>query len=68
MTSTAYTFVITVDNAARGPTAMVADLRNAMLDTANRLGWRLVPCNWAPDPDTISDATGGRDIEVVDLN
>ena len=33
-----------------------------------REGASLIPCDWAPDADTISDAVGGRPVTVVDLN
>jgi hypothetical protein len=34
------------------------------------LGVELLPCNWAPDPDTIWDATpaAGQPIRLVDVN
>lgn len=31
-------------------------------------GCELIPCNWAPDPDTISENCEFRAITVVDMN
>jgi len=39
--------------------------------TAEDLGCEVVPCGWAPDLDTIADATPGADYDsmvLVDLN
>ena len=64
MAKTLTTLVATVDlNGV--PTALVeAEVRNALA----RLGVGLVPCDWAPDPDTIADCTGADRINVLDLN
>jgi hypothetical protein len=58
---TTYTIVATVD------TELSEDEIRFRIDAALD-GCELIPCNWAPDPDTISDATDFRDIHVVDMN
>jgi hypothetical protein len=57
---TTYTIVATVD------TSLSEDEIRAGI-TAALDGCELIPCNWAPDPDTISENCD-RDVVVVDLN
>ncbi|MEV4437512.1 hypothetical protein AB0K09_00595 [Streptomyces sp. NPDC049577] len=45
-----------------------ADLQAAVEQALAGLRARLVPCGWAPDPDTIGDVMGARSVTVVDLN
>lgn len=46
----------------------LVDIERAVRDALAAVGADLVPCNWAPDPDTIADATAADRIELVDLN
>jgi hypothetical protein len=47
----------------------LADVEAAVRAALEGVGAELVECNWAPDPDTISDAVpDGPVIELVDLN
>lgn len=67
------TIVATVRVLARGTEAATAEavdrLRSAVLDTLADQGAELVPCDWAPDGDTITDAIGQeRPVTVLDLN
>lgn len=67
------TYVATVRLSARGSepaTAAAVDrLRDAILDLLAEYGAELLPCGWAPDGDTITDAIGGgRPVTVVDMN
>lgn len=67
------TVVATVRVPARGTEATTAAavdrLRSAVLDTLAAEGVELVPCDWAPDGDTITDAIGQeRPVTVMDLN
>ncbi|MEU0078518.1 hypothetical protein ABZY58_11530 [Micromonospora tulbaghiae] len=58
------TVVATLDLGNVPPAAVEAEIRA----TLARLGARLVPCGWAPDPDTIADCTGADRVDVLDLN
>jgi hypothetical protein len=45
-----------------------ADLRGAVADALDRVGARLAPCGWAPDPDTVAEQCNADTVAVVDLN
>jgi hypothetical protein len=65
---TAYTFVVTVEQDSRRTDAPVRLLGEQITATAERLGFRIVPCGWAPDADTIADSVDADEVVVVDLN
>lgn len=58
------TVVATVDLGGVPRERVEAEIRAALA----KLGARLVPCGWAPDPDTIADHTDADRVEVLDLN
>lgn len=43
-------------------------LRAAVEETLAVLGCELIPCGWAPDPDTIAECSEVDEVSVVDLN
>lgn len=67
---TAYTFVVTARPSASsglapfGPSHVGAEITQAL--EANR--WEIIPCDWAPDADTIADAVDDDEVRIIDLN
>lgn len=66
---TAYTFVATVENRVGGDTpAMLGYTIEKIRELLGAQGWTVVPCDWAPDADTIADAVEADTVEVIDFN
>jgi hypothetical protein len=58
------TLIATVDMRGVSPAALETEVRA----TLARLGVELIPCGWAPDPDTIAELAGADRLHVIDLN
>lgn len=64
---------VTVVATVKVPTDVSNDvIEDVVRKALERTGGEFVPCNWAPDPDTIADQTdGGIDFDaltVIDVN
>lgn len=73
------TVVVTVQMLKRGSAEAEAEaldrLRSRLLATIDEEGAEVIPCDWAPDADTIGDCVDNPDgadlpvhVEVLDLN
>lgn len=48
--------------------APLDQIETALRAELERIGVRLIPCNWTPDSDTIAEQAGVERVDVIDLN